>query len=258
MTDTSQPPNRLGAARAAAIRGSRLARLCAAVALMCALAACNSESSQSPADRPRESGGDVGRESSVSAGSDCETAFVLAMIPHHEQALEMGRLASDRAGDPRVVQAASRMSVAQRREIAAMAGWLAERGMRPSPSADGSSGGHAHHDAMPGMLTKPQLQQLASLSGRAFDRSFLRLMTYHHRGAITMAEEVLPATPGPSVRLLAMDATLVQRAEIVQMQRLLAELRTGRPLGNAELARMMALRGLADPLPVSVLPECGG
>ena len=39
---------------------------------------------------------------------------------------------------------------------------------------------------MPGMLNSRQLDRLKTAKGREFDRLFLRYMTQHHRGALTM------------------------------------------------------------------------
>jgi uncharacterized protein (DUF305 family) len=40
------------------------------------------------------------------------------------------------------------------------------------------------------MLTSRQLGRLYDTKGRAFDRLFLRFMTYHHQGALTMVQQL--------------------------------------------------------------------
>src|SRR3546814_9039981 len=56
-------------------------------------------------------------------------------------------------------------------------------------------GSHANHEFMRGMATSEQLAELAAANGTAFDRQFLTLMMEHHKGAITMVEE-LQRKPG--------------------------------------------------------------
>ncbi|MCU0626152.1 MAG: DUF305 domain-containing protein [Gemmatimonadaceae bacterium] len=91
--------------------------------------------------------------------------------------------------------------------------------------------GMAHDDGahadMPGMLTRAQLDTLATLRGTAFDRRFLESMIAHHAGAITMVEALF-ATPGagqePQLFGFATDVDADQRAEIARMRALLATL----------------------------------
>ena len=51
---------------------------------------------------------------------------------------------------------------------------------------------HAMH--MPGMLTDEQMKQLDAARGTEFDRLFLTFMIQHHRGAVTMVQELFDAT----------------------------------------------------------------
>lgn len=51
----------------------------------------------------------------------------------------------------------------------------------------------AHHHDMPGMLTQDQLDYLATLRGRMFDKYFLEFMIEHHLGAVYMVDELFAA-----------------------------------------------------------------
>ena len=57
---------------------------------------------------------------------DPDTAFVKGMIPHHQGAIEMARIAQQFGNDPQVKEWAARIIAAQEREIAEMEGWLAD------------------------------------------------------------------------------------------------------------------------------------
>src|SRR5690606_15871926 len=120
---------------------------------------------------------------------------------------------------------AARIANAQHDEIATMQRWLRDRG-QPVPELHGHGtslmvhgAGHGEHDAhlMPGMLSAEELAELERTSGDAFDRLFLQYMIRHHRGAVTMVEELF-ATDGAGqdedVFRFATDVQVDQRTEI--------------------------------------------
>jgi uncharacterized protein (DUF305 family) len=76
---------------------------------------------------------------------------------------------------------------------------------------------------MPGMLNSRQLEKLKAAEGVRFDALFLRYMTMHHRGALTMVQELLDKGGGAEAEIGAftrhVDAD--QAIEIKRMQDLL-------------------------------------
>jgi uncharacterized protein (DUF305 family) len=161
------------------------------------------------------------------AWNHADVAFMQMMVPHHAQALEMSRLASDRAEDERVLAMARRIRGAQGPEIIEMSGWLDARQIDvPKAGEDPSEYDHgAHgHGSMAGMLTEKEMTRLRSSRGRAFDRLFLESMIGHHRGAVAMAQDV--AREGTDVRVaeVAADVAAGQSAEIQRMLELLRQL----------------------------------
>jgi uncharacterized protein (DUF305 family) len=87
-----------------------------------------------------------------------------------------------------------------------------------------------HEMLMPGMLTPAQMQQLDQARGPEFDRLFLTFMIQHHRGAVTMVNDLF-GTPGAArdetVFKFANDVNVDQTTEVARMERMLAALPPG-------------------------------
>lgn len=162
--------------------------------------------------------------------NQADADYVTDMILHHVQALEMSRLAPERAQDPAVLSLASRIDDTQGSEIHGLAAWLQERDL-PVPvvieQADGSGprlpdGGHGHEaEDMPGMLTATQMEELEQASGTAFDELYLTGMIQHHQGAVDMSNTVVAEGVDSRTNELAHDIGAGQQAEIGRMQELL-------------------------------------
>ena len=137
--------------------------------------------------------------------------FVQMMIPHHEQALELAALAPGRAADPRIRAIAGRITAAQGPEIAVLRSWLRQRGLTESDDE------HDHGPAS-GMHPPETIKALAARSGAAFDRSFVDLMSAHHRGAIQMCTRVLTGGADDGIQRLATNIAADQQIEIARMR----------------------------------------
>jgi len=156
-----------------------------------------------PADRLPPAGG-VGHNS-------LDAWFVQMMIPHHQQALELAALAPSRAADPRIRAMAERITVAQGPEIAVLRSWLRQRGLT-------DSGADHDHGPASGMHPPEAIRALAATSGAAFDRSFVDLMSTHHRGAIQMCTRVLTGGADEGIQRLATNIAADQQIEIGRMR----------------------------------------
>ena len=157
------------------------------------------------------------KDASPDAGSrhnEADVAFAEMMIPHHEQAIEMSKLAATRAEGQEVKELASAIEAAQGPEIETMQGWL------ESWDEDGTSH-EMSHDEMPGMVDDKTMGELGKATGAEFDRLFLTSMIAHHEGAIAMAEsEKSDGVHEGSLRLA--DAIIkTQTAEIKRMEDML-------------------------------------
>ncbi|WP_260256003.1 DUF305 domain-containing protein [Streptomyces sp. 840.1] len=149
----------------------------------------------------------------VDTPNSADVRYVRMMIEHHAQALVLARLVPARSDSAAVKRLAERITAAQQPEIGAMKGWLSRHGRT------GQAGGH-DHDAMPGMATDTQLEQLRAAKGKAFDQLFLKRMITHHQGAVTMATEVLSQGNNVQVEEMADDVVAQQTTEISRMRAL--------------------------------------
>ena len=160
--------------------------------------------------------------------------FMTGMIGHHAQALIMARMAPENGAKPDVQRLAARIINAQQDEIATMQKWLGDRDETvPEVHIDGLSlmvhGVDDHHAHMPGMLSPEQLEELSKAQGPDFDRLFLTYMIQHHKGAITMVDELFSndgAGLDDTSFKLASDINVDQITEIARMELMLEALST--------------------------------
>jgi uncharacterized protein (DUF305 family) len=158
--------------------------------------------------------------------------FMTGMIGHHAQALVMAGWAESHGASPSIQTLAGRIINGQRDEIATMQRWLKDRG-EPVPEVDTTgtpmsmhhTGGHGDHGMlMPGMLTEAQMKELNQARGEDFNRLFLTYMIQHHKGAVTMVNQLFGtegAAREETTFKLANDVSVDQTTEIARMQRML-------------------------------------
>jgi uncharacterized protein (DUF305 family) len=146
--------------------------------------------------------------------SSMDMMFAQMMIPHHQQAVDMGNLAETRASNAEVVALALQIRDEQAPEIEQMKGWF--------PSTGASD--HMGHDmGMDGMLSGEEFAALEAATGTEFDRLFVAGMIAHHEGAIQMTSMISNST-NAEARALAEAIVTSQTAQIVTLKELLAKL----------------------------------
>lgn len=191
----------------------------AVVALAATAAACSNDDTAVSGDNQTSNSAveDAGRPDDV---NDADVEFVRAMIPHHEQAVEMSDMVIERGADPSVIALAEQIRDAQGPEIEQMSGWLEEWGV---PADTQPEGGHGEHggakesSAGDGMMTTEEMDEMASVAGAELDRAFLEMMIRHHEGAIDMAQVELDDGSNEAVLAVARNIVDTQQAEIDQM-----------------------------------------
>ncbi|MGW2014498.1 DUF305 domain-containing protein [Streptomyces sp. NPDC001927] len=209
-------------ARKLAVRGAGAVTAVVVAGLL--LSGCGTAPEPDAAAKPSASSTDR-------AFNDADVAFAQAMIPHHQQALEMARLADGRAEDAGVKKIVADVEKAQDPEIRTMRGWLKAWGKPEAPEGSAASGGHGGHGgggegagSMAGMMSEQDMKALAALRGKAFDRKFAELMIAHHEGAVEMAEAERKNGRDATARKLADDVVRTQSAEITELKKILGRL----------------------------------
>ena len=163
----------------------------------------------------------TGAPTEEAAHNDADVAFAQGMIPHHEQAIEMAKLAFSRGEDDRVKELAAKIEGAQEPEIAIMTGWLNqwEEPLQMEGHGDDMAG-----ESMNGMMSEDDMAELEAASGVSFDRAFLEMMIEHHRGAIQMAEAEIADGEYPEAVELARTIVSAQSDEIDEMEGILQDI----------------------------------
>ncbi|MGJ7441729.1 DUF305 domain-containing protein [Aquipuribacter sp. MA13-6] len=173
-----------------------------------------------------------------SAFNDSDVAFMNDMQVHHQQALAMTAMVTDRTEHEDLRLFVQRMEASQEGELEQLERLLAEHeeAVRRSGGTDHDAGTHSGHSAdgdhsdMPGMLDDEELAALEAAEGDDFVRLFLVSMSQHHEGALAMVGELFAdegAAADPRLFEFAEHVDSDQRIEIDRMARMYAELPPG-------------------------------
>ena len=152
-----------------------------------------------------------------------DRTFIEMMIPHHQGAVEMAKVAVKKAKSPEVKKLAESIIKDQNREIGQMRTWYKQWYGAEVPQMNNMQ----MHHGMGGMMTVMQHQEMmnremmvALKNAANFDREFLRQMTEHHEMALMMAGMVVDGGVHPETRKLADSIIKSQSAEINKMGQL--------------------------------------
>ena len=157
-----------------------------------------------------EHGPDHMNHSTTADLSGADVMFLQMMIPHHQQAVDISKLALTKSKDDELLALASSIRDGQAGEILLMSQWLKDAG-------EDLEMGHSMHDQMGGMLNESELAALRSATGATFDRLWLEGMTGHHDGALHMTQMIEDAT-NETIKKFGQDIVSSQSAQIKQMK----------------------------------------
>ena len=143
-------------------------------------------------------------------GRNIDQHFIVQMIPHHEGAIAMAKVALERSKRPEIISLANGIIEAQQKEIDDMLSWY-ESWFGSTPPEGGA--GMMHMDGMTG-----DLADLKAVSAAEFDREFMEQMIPHHEMAIMMAQMLASGTERPEMRQLA-DNIITSQAREIEMMR---------------------------------------
>jgi uncharacterized protein (DUF305 family) len=155
--------------------------------------------------------------------------FMQGMIGHHSQAIAMASWAPSHGAGSSVRILAERIINAQQDEITTMQQWLTDRHQSVPEAKAGPMkmmmNGKEHEMLMPGMLTAEQMHQLDLAKGPEFDRLFLTDMIQHHKGAVSMVQDLFGtygAAQDEVIFKFANDVNVDQTTEIARMEKMLS------------------------------------
>ncbi len=161
---------------------------------------------------------------SQAAASAFDQAFIDMMVPHHQSATEMAKLAQERAEHEELRTLAGEIIAAQDAEITQMRDWRQEWfGSPETPPMDAMP-------LLPGMemegmgmdmgdgATMDMTTDIEELrDADPFDLAFLDAMIPHHESAIEAGQIALEESENSEIRSLAEEIISSQQAEIDQM-----------------------------------------
>ena len=144
-------------------------------------------------------------------GKYSDKAFIDAMVPHHQGAIVMARVALENAEHEEIRELSRNIVSTQQAEIGELKAIKKEEFGTSHVPMEMSS------EQMRGMGMMMDPQSLAEEN--PFDRAFIDAMIPHHRSAIEMAKVANQESENPRIKELAQNIMSAQKAEIEQMRR---------------------------------------
>jgi uncharacterized protein (DUF305 family) len=152
--------------------------------------------------------GGMAREMVMENGKYSDKAFIDAMVPHHQGAVDMAEVALQNAEHERIKQLSRAIISTQQAEIEELKSIKEEEFGTSKVPMEMS----AQEMQMMGM-TDPE-----ALANRdPFDKAFIDAMIPHHQSAISMAQVALEESDNPKIKELAGNIVSAQQREIEQM-----------------------------------------
>ena len=201
------------------LREARLLALPLAVAF--SLAACGGAGEQgektggmagmdhSTMDHGSMGSGGMAQQMVMEDGEYSDRAFIDAMVPHHQGAVDMARVALENAEHREIKELSRNIISTQQAEIEELKAIKEEEfGTSNVPMEIGAG----EMEAMG--MTDPD--ELANRD--PFDRAFIDAMIPHHRSAIEMARVAYQESDNPGIKALAEGIVEAQMREITQME----------------------------------------
>lgn len=152
--------------------------------------------------------------------SDIDKHFIEQMVPHHEDALTMSKIALRRAKRPEVRNLAVSITDSQRAEIEQMKAWYKEWFGEKFPTGEAVMKPHGMV-SMGGMHMGTMGDETDARSlenAEDFDKAFLEHMIPHHQMAVMMADMLENSTKRGEMRTLSSNIVEAQNKEIQQMR----------------------------------------
>lgn len=158
----------------------------------------------------------------VMINSNIDAHFIEQMIPHHEDAITMAKLAIEKSQHQEIKTLAQNIISSQSSEIEQMKNWYKDWYGRELPTGNQVMNIHGMMSNNSGMHmgkmgNDSDLEQLKSATN--FDKMFIEEMIPHHQMAVMMASMLKQGTTRQEMKQLADDIITAQTSEIDQMRK---------------------------------------
>ncbi len=164
----------------------------------------------------------MGLSTFTSSNSDpLDAHFIEQMIPHHQDAITMARLAETKAKTPEVKQLAKNIISSQGKEIDQMKSWYKDWFGRDLPTGKNVMTQHGMMGGSQGMhmgMMGNETDSARLENATDFDAAFVEDMIPHHQMAVMMASMLKDGSSRPEMRNLADEIIAAQTSEIDQMR----------------------------------------
>lgn len=154
------------------------------------------------------------------SAATADEAFVRQMVPHHQMAVEMAKMAQGQTQHPELKTLVDNITRTQNAEIAQMTSIAGKLDVKPAAmdSPDMNAMGRDGETLGVPMTKMGMMMDMSTLEGaKPFDRAFIDMMVPHHQGAIRMARGELAKGSDGQSRKLATQIIAAQEKEIGQM-----------------------------------------
>ena len=143
-------------------------------------------------------------------GKYSDERFIDAMVPHHQGAIEMAKVALKHAEHEEIIQLSQNIISSQQAEIEEL------KSIKQEEFGTSNVPMEMSQEQMRGMGMMMDPQQLANQ--KPFDEAFIDAMIPHHQSAIEMAQVAYRESDNPEIKALAESIVDAQTREIAQME----------------------------------------
>jgi uncharacterized protein (DUF305 family) len=152
----------------------------------------------------------MARQMVMENGKYSDERFIDAMVPHHQGAIAMAKVALKNAEHEQIKQLSRNIISSQQAEIGEL------KAIKKEEFGTSNVPMEMSQEQMRGMGMMMDPQELANRE--PFDKAFIDAMIPHHQSAIDMANVALKNTNNPRIRELANNIVDAQKREIEQMK----------------------------------------
>lgn len=163
-----------------------------------------------------------GVSGNTQVANNIDRHFIEQMIPHHDGAVAMAKLALEKSKRTEIKTLATAIIESQTKEIQDMGVWYKDWFGKDVPKVStGMMGGGMMSQS--GMHMGGQEDMTTLQNAKDFDKAFLEAMIPHHQLALMMVRMLEAGSNRPEMQQLAKNITISQSKEIQQMQSWYAE-----------------------------------